>query len=74
MALKKLRFKHLKLDDELISWYEESYPEGSLNWVFNMLLREFKNAHRLEGNEVVPQSFAERAGLELFEKIKEKSV
>lgn len=43
----KVRRKHLDLDEELVSWYEENYPNASLPWLVNMLLRAFVDTHGL---------------------------
>lgn len=45
MAPKLTRRKHLDLEDELLSWYEENYPDQTITWILNILLREFKNGH-----------------------------
>ena len=30
------------VDDELLAWYEEHYPNNSLNWIVDKMLRKFR--------------------------------
>ena len=69
MVPRLTRRKHLDLEDELLSWYEGQYPDNSITWILNILLREFKEAHENH----TPREIAKYAGISAMDIAKESS-
>ena len=61
------REKHIKLDDELLAWYEANYPEQSINWIIHELLTEFKdvaNSNTVKQHvEITAQNILDRGSM-----------
>lgn len=38
--------KMVELDRENVLWFNAHYPHGNFSWVLNMLLEQFKLAHK----------------------------
>lgn len=52
--------KTVELDRELVLWLNKTYPRGSFSWACNLLLAEFKKAHK-----ETPQDYAALGAAEL---------
>lgn len=59
--MKRQQKKLVALDSDLLEWFYQEFPDGSLWWTINGLLRSFKEA--VEDN--TPKSYLER-GASLF--------
>lgn len=58
--------RNIDLDKDDVDWYAQIYPEGSYNWVFNLLFKEFRKAH-----SITPADYAAIGARELQKKITE---
>lgn len=52
--------KMVELDRELVKWFNSHYPRGNYSWVFNLLLDEFRKAHK-----ETPRDYAATGAAEL---------
>lgn len=58
--------RYVDIDKDDVLWFEETYPKGSFNWLFNMLLKEFRRAH-----SATPQDYALIGSRELKKQLEE---
>ena len=56
--------KGIEVSREDLDWYEKTYPKGSLNWLLQLLLYEFRLAHKES-----PADYAKRGAEELKRKL-----
>ncbi len=58
--------RYVDLDKEDVAWYSETYPDGTFNWLVNMLLKEFRRAH-----SATPQDYATIGARELKKQLED---
>lgn len=58
--------RNVSLDEDDVSWFNETYPKGQFGWLFNLLLKEFRRAHT-----ITPQDYAAIGARELQKKLQE---
>jgi hypothetical protein len=56
----------IQLDEDDANWFNETYPKGSFNWLFNMLLKEFRRVH-----STTPQDYAAIGARELKKRLED---
>lgn len=57
----------LLIDGDLVTWFRDNYPKGSLTWVVENLMTEFKKAHA-----ATPLDYAVIGARELKKRIDEE--
>jgi hypothetical protein len=59
--------RYVDIDKDDVEWFNQTYPKGSFNWLFNMLLKEFRRAHT-----ITPQDYALIGAREIMKQVKEE--
>lgn len=58
--------RYVDLDPDDVRWYNETYPDGSFNWLFGMLMKEFRRVH-----STTPQDYALIGAREIKKRLEE---
>lgn len=59
--------RNIDIDKEDADWYASVYPEGTYNWVINLLFKEFRKAH-----SITPADYAAIGAKELKKQLEER--